>query len=54
MEDFWSQDDLDLYASFHGVTAVHSFRLKDGEADAFISKISRNSIDNSLAKSDVR
>jgi hypothetical protein len=47
MEDFWDQIDLDAYASFHGVSAVHSLRLKDEDADAFIAKIERNSIDRS-------
>ena len=50
MEDFWSQDELDQYASFHGVTAVHSMRLKDEEADAFIARIHSNAIDNSPQK----
>jgi hypothetical protein len=53
MEDFWSQTDLDAYASFHGATAVHSLRLKDEDADAFIAKLKRNSIDNSPQESEV-
>ena len=54
MEDFWSQDDLDQYASFHGATAVHSMRLKDEDADAFIAKIRSNSIDKTPQESDLR
>ena len=53
MEDFWSQDDLDEYASFHGATAVHSLRLKDEDADAFIARIHSNSVDNSPQESEV-
>lgn len=46
MED-WTQDQLDRYASFQGVSAVHSLRLKDEVADALIAKIHSKSIDNS-------
>jgi hypothetical protein len=51
MEDFWTQNQLDQYASLHGASAVVALELEPDDADTFIAEIRRNAIDNSQMKS---
>jgi hypothetical protein len=51
MEDFWTQDELDQYADFHGASAVVRLELDADAADALIAEIRGNAIDHSPTKS---
>jgi hypothetical protein len=51
MEDFWTQDDLDQYASFHGASGVARLELDTDAADALIAEIRCKAIDHSPTKS---